>query len=153
LPTPQASSAPAAPRVFHRGHRTFLDFLRNLSGTHQRFWLLVAATGVAGGLGAVLLVHLLRAVQALVWTAHAGSLDAADTVATPLRHVLVPLAGGVIVTIVALIMKRPLGSHGTSGVLEAIWIKAGHLPLGKPSCAASCRSSPSAWARRSAFFT
>jgi chloride channel protein, CIC family len=116
---------PGAPRVFHR---TFADFLRDLSRSSQRFWLLVAATGVASGLGAVFLVHLLRAVQALVWPG-AATFDTAGAVSTPLTRILVPLGGGVLVSLVAIAMGRALGGHGTSGVIEAIWIKAGHLSL------------------------
>src|SRR5262249_33886817 len=117
---------PGAPRVFHR---TFADFLRDLSRSGQRFWLLVVATGVAGGLGAVFLVHLLRGVQALVWQEGAPTFNSAEAVASPLTRILVPLAGGVLVSLVALAMGRPLGGHGTSGVIEAIWIKGGHLSL------------------------
>lgn len=117
---------PGAPRVFHR---TFADFLRDLSRSSQRFWVLVAATGVAGGLGAVFLVHLLRGVQALVWQPGAATFDTAGAISSPLTRILVPLGGGVLVTLVAIALRRPLGGHGTSGVIEAIWIKSGHLSL------------------------
>jgi chloride channel protein, CIC family len=129
-PSPSSPTAPpgpsAAPRVFHR---SFLGFLRSLPGSNQRFWLLVAATGVAGGLGAVLLVHLLRGVQSLVWSHGAGNLEGADAASPPLLRLLVPIAGGVLVTVTALILRRPLGGHGTSGVIEAIWVRYGHLRL------------------------
>src|SRR5262249_3211476 len=51
--------------------------------------------------------------------------------ASPLARVIVCTAGGLLVTVVSLVMRRPLGGHGTSGVIEAIWCKAGHLPLGR----------------------
>ena len=123
---PSAARPPAAPRVFHR---SFLGFLRDLSSASQRFWVLVAATGAAGGLGAVFLVHLLRGVQTLVWSPVPGNLDGADAASPPLVRLVVPIAGGVIVSAVALVLRRPLGGHGTSGVIEAIWARSGHLGL------------------------
>src|SRR5262249_58968090 len=128
--TAPASSAPVrppgAPRVFHR---TFADFLRDLSRSSQRFWLLVAATGVAGGLGAVFLVHLLRGVQALVWQPGAAAFDTAGAVSTPFQRILVPLAGGVLVSLLALALRRPLGGPGTSRVIHARLVKSGPLSL------------------------
>jgi CIC family chloride channel protein len=128
----QASSSsvrpPSAPRVFYR---SFLDFLRDLSSSAQRFWLLVIATGLLSGLGAVFLVHLLRLVQGLVWHPGEAGHDASDMAASPVARLVVCAAGGILVTAVSLIMRRPLGGHGTSGVIEAIWLKAGHLPFGR----------------------
>ncbi len=124
----QPPRPPSAPRVFYR---SFRDFLRDLSSSAQRFWLLVIATGVLAGLGAVFLVHLLSLVQGLVWNPGEVAHDAADAAASPLKRLIVCTAGGVLVTITALIMRRPLGGHGTSGVIEAIWLKAGHLPAGR----------------------
>jgi CIC family chloride channel protein len=129
---PQVSSSPVrpptAPRVFYR---SFRDFLRDLSSSAQRFWLLVVATGLLSGLGAVLLVNLLRFVQGIVWNPGEVAHDAADATASPMARLIVCTAGGVLVTVVSLIMRRPLGGHGTSGVIEAIWFKAGHLPIGR----------------------
>src|SRR5258707_12289879 len=53
-----------APRLFYR---SLLDFVRDLPKGAKRFWVLVLLTGLAGGLGAVLLLHLLRLVQNLSW--------------------------------------------------------------------------------------
>src|ERR1700738_1879048 len=48
-------------------YRSLLDVIRDLSGTAKRFWVLVLLTGAAAGLGAVLLVDVLRWVQHVAW--------------------------------------------------------------------------------------
>jgi CIC family chloride channel protein len=90
--------------------------------------VLVIATGAAAGLGAVLLVSLLRWTQSTVWPAGEALLEQV-VAARPLRRFLVPTLGGVLVTAVALVVRQPLGGHGTAGIIESIWIRAGRLPL------------------------
>src|SRR5260370_34957239 len=53
-----------APRLFYR---SLLDFVRDLPKGAKRFWVLVLLTGLAGGVGAVLLLNLLRLVRDLWW--------------------------------------------------------------------------------------
>lgn len=115
----------AAPRLFYR---SVLEFLRDLPGTAQRFWVLVIATGVASGVGAALLLALLKFVQGLAWPA-GETLLASVTAASPLRRVIVTALGGVIVSVVAFALREPLRGHGTAGVIEAIWVKAGQIPF------------------------
>jgi CIC family chloride channel protein len=100
------------------------------SGAERRFWVLVVATGAAAGLGAVLLLWLLRAVQRLAWgaTESTSFLPAVQSAGTAQR-VLVPALAGVLVAVVTLLARSPVGGHGTAGIIEAIWLKEGLLSL------------------------
>lgn len=129
-PTPPREDGPrpaTAPPVFYRSVR---EFLRQLPGSAQRFWLLVIVTGASAGIGAVLLLWLLDVVIALAWPPAPSFLESVEA-ASPLRRVLVPALAGVLITLVSLLYTRPLGGHGTAGILEAIWVRKGHLPLAR----------------------
>ncbi len=115
----------AAPRLFYR---SILEFVRDLPGTAKRFWILVILTGLAGGLGAVLLLGVLNFVQGLAWPSGSTFLDSVRG-ASALRRVAVTVLAGVLVTIASLIIREPLRGHGTAGVIEAIWANAGRVPL------------------------
>jgi CIC family chloride channel protein len=73
-------------------------------------------------------MSLLRVVERLVWPEAGSFLDAVDA-APAWQRILVPSLAGVLVLAVALVMRRPLGGHGTAGVLEAIWLSRGRLSL------------------------
>ena len=123
-PPPRADRAPP---LFYRSIR---EFLRDLPGSAKRFWVLLIATGVAAGIGAVALMALLRAVEQLAWPTGANFLDSVQA-APHWRRIAVPAIGGLLVVCVALIWRRPLGGHGTAGILEAIWLSRGRLSLGR----------------------
>ena len=122
---PEAARSP--PWVFYRSLR---EFLRQLPGQAQRFWLLVFATGAIGGLGAIVLFALLGAVERHAWPAAPTFLGAVRS-ASPLRRVLVPALAGLLISVVSLLARWPVGGHGTSGILEAVWLRRGRLPLGR----------------------
>ncbi|HEY6099313.1 MAG TPA: chloride channel protein, partial [Anaeromyxobacter sp.] len=107
----------AAPPLFFRSLR---DFLRVLPRAAQRFWVLVIATGALSGLGAGLLLLVLRAVQGLAWPP-ADSFVAAVEASSPERRILVPALAGLGVGLAALLARRPFGGHGTARIIEAIW--------------------------------
>jgi len=114
-----------APRLFYR---SLIDFVRDLPKGAKRFWVLVLLTGLLGGLGAVLLLHLLRLVQNLAWAS--GSTFAESVESSPAwQRVLVPSLGGVVVTLMTLVLREPLRESGTAGVIESIWTKSGRLPF------------------------
>jgi CIC family chloride channel protein len=124
LPPGEAGREPLA-KVFHD---TLLGYLRALPSGRRRLWLLVPLSGAIPGVGAVALVHLLSLVQALAWGSGASLLEE-TTAAGPLRRVGLPLvAGGVVVLTSSLMRGFPEG-HGTSGIIEAIWVRRGQVPL------------------------
>jgi CIC family chloride channel protein len=116
-----------APPLFFRSLR---DFLRVLPGAAQRFWVLVIATGALAGLGAGGLLAVLRLVQRLSWP-EAQTFVAAVEASSPLRRVLVPALAGAGVGVIALLLRRPLGGHGTARIIEAIWNRGRELALGR----------------------
>jgi CIC family chloride channel protein len=118
---------PAERPIYYRSLR---EFLRQLPGVSKRFWVLVVATGVVSGAGAVGLLALLRLVRRLAW-GDAATFLAAFAGSSPVRRVAVPALGGVLVTVMMLLAGGRLGGHGTSGIVEAIWLKRGRMPLGR----------------------
>jgi CIC family chloride channel protein len=118
----------APPPVFYR---SFREFLRQLPGTAQRFWLLVVATGAIAGLAAAGLLELLDLVKRLTWgdgsTTFLGGVEAAS----PWRRILAPALAGLVITAVGFLYPRPIAGHGTAGIIEAIWVHKGRLALGR----------------------
>ncbi len=119
--------AGGAPPLFFRSLR---DFLRVLPGAAQRFWVLVIATGALSGVGAGALLSLLRFVQQLAWPQAENFVGAVEA-SSPLRRVGIPLLAGLIVSVVALVSRMPLGGHGTARIIEAIWHRGRELALGR----------------------
>ncbi len=119
--------AGGAPPLFFRSLR---DFLRVLPGAAQRFWVLVIATGALSGIGAGALLSGLRLVQRLAWPA-ADTFVGAVEAASPLRRVAIPALAGVVVGLIALLSRVPLGGHGTARIIEAIWHRGRELALGR----------------------
>ncbi|HEX2568094.1 MAG TPA: chloride channel protein [Polyangia bacterium] len=109
-------------------YHSFLEFFRALPGAAQRFWVLVLVTGVIAGLGAVALIGILEGVQRLAWPPALGFLPKVR-LAPPLWRVLVPLGGGALVSLATLLVRWPIRGHGTGGIIEAIWVRKGRLPL------------------------
>lgn len=105
-----------------------LDFFRELPGAGKRFWVLVLLTGAAAGLGAVLMVWLLAAVEHLAWPPGQTFLGEVSA-ASPTRTLAVTVAAGLLVVLASLLYRHPLGGHGTAGLLEAIWLKSGRVPF------------------------
>lgn len=100
-------------------------------GFGWRFWCLVSATGIAAGLGAGLLMHLLRSVQHLAWGEGAAGFAAAVE-GTSVPHRLAVLTGaGLLAGLGGLVLRhgrRAGGGH--SGELSvAIWFRGGQLPF------------------------
>ncbi len=126
-PTRRPEAARRPPWVFYRSAR---EFLRELPGQAQRFWLLVFVTGAVAGVGAVVLFAVLGAVERRAWPPGATFLGAVRN-ASPLRRVLVPAAAGLLISAVAFLARWPVRGHGTSGILEAIWVRRGRLALGQ----------------------
>ena len=123
-PPPRADRAPP---LFYR---SVGEFVRDLPGSAKRFWVLLIATGVLAGIGAVALMALLRGVETLVWPTGSSFLGSVQ-LAPAWRRIVVTSIAGLLVVAVALIMRRPMGGHGTAGILEAIWLSRGRLSLGR----------------------
>jgi CIC family chloride channel protein len=107
---------------------TLTAYLRGLPPGLRKFWLLVPCVGITAGLVAVGGVHFMGFVQRLAWGPQAGLLEATQA-ASPLRRIAVPFAGGLLVVLVELLLRRGPQGHGTSQIVEAIWVRQGLVPL------------------------
>ena len=93
-----------------------------------RFWIAVALTGLAAGIGAALLTLFFKAVQELAWGVNEPSalLEAARQ-ASPLHHVVLLLLAG-LVTGAGQWLLTQLSSGNGIEITAAIWFQAGRLP-------------------------
>ena len=90
-----------------------------------RFWMLVMVIGVAAGLGGAALIELLHAVQYHAWSYETGHFLEATERATHARRVIVLAGAGVVAGVCAIGLARVGGGE----VSEALWLRAGRLPL------------------------
>ncbi|MHB8581902.1 MAG: chloride channel protein [Gammaproteobacteria bacterium] len=95
-----------------------------------RFWGLVLLTGIGAGIGAGLLMKLLRVVQHLFYSYHAGNFLTAVEHATPLRRAVVVSSAGVIAALGVWILRRSRGGKA-GGLNESIWFRSGRMASGK----------------------
>jgi len=92
-----------------------------------RFWMAIICTGVAAGIGAVVLTRFLEIVQHFVWSGSGTHILQAAANATPWRRITVLLGAGAIVGIGQLILRRLSSGNGIE-ITSAIWFSAGRLP-------------------------
>jgi len=90
-----------------------------------RFWILVVAIGVGAGLCGAGLIELLRAVQHLAWSYHAGNFLTGVERTSWTRRVVVLAIGGVVAGVSSLALAR----RGHGEVSESIWLGGARLPL------------------------
>ena len=98
------------------------------SALTPRFWLLAALTGVASGIGAIVMMALLRAVQHAAFDYHTGEYSAAAAAHGDLRRMLVLVGGGVVAGIGGWVIHTRLGGSGGSPT-EAVWSGRDDLSL------------------------
>jgi CIC family chloride channel protein len=89
-----------------------------------RLALLVLVTGALAGVAALALLALLNLLEKLVWPG--PTFARAVAAAPPERRVLALLGAGALTTVVRLVHRAP---GGASGVVAAVWQRAGVLPL------------------------
>jgi CIC family chloride channel protein len=90
------------------------------------FFLLIPFIGLAAGGIGILLTRLARLVQAVLWGAPEGLLEAAQQAPLWVRFAA-PLAGGLALALIVLRAGRPVGGHGVSRLLEAVTLKGGKV--------------------------
>jgi CIC family chloride channel protein len=97
-----------------------------LIGFSLRFWTLVVLTGIGAGIGAGLLMKLLRAVQHVCYSYNFGSFLNGVQQAPTLRRVIVVGCAGLVASTGVFLLKRSSG--GSTGQLnERIWFHSGLL--------------------------
>ena len=116
------------PRLGRVFHDTLGSYLRELSPSARRFWVLVPVVGLIAGVGAAAGVHFLTWVQALAWGGSGALLDA--TQAAPWwRRIIIPTLAGLIIVLVSLLVGPAAEGHGSSEILESIWVRSGRMKL------------------------
>ncbi|HYO13864.1 MAG TPA: chloride channel protein [Thermoanaerobaculia bacterium] len=91
------------------------------------FYFLIASVGVVAGLGGVAVHGLIEVLQALLWQSPEGLADAARKL-PPWLVVAIPAFGGLLVGIIAWIVKQPVGGGGMSALIEAVAMSGGKIP-------------------------
>ena len=100
----------------------------SLSDLPPRAWLLTGLTGIAAGLGAIVMMAILRTVQHLAFSYHAGEYSAAAARHGDLRRMTVLVCGGIIAGFGGWILRRKLGGSGGEPT-RAVWSGSGELSL------------------------
>jgi chloride channel protein, CIC family len=100
------------------------------SGLHLKFWSLVPLVGIAAGLGAGLLMRLLRAVQRLGWPVYRDNFLAAVQATSWEHRILIVFAAGILVAAMRWVLREATGGHSAE-LVEAIWFHAGRMPVGR----------------------
>lgn len=90
-----------------------------------RFWMLVALIGLAAGIGGAALIELLRTVQHIAWSYHAGDfLDGVERTSSAQRVLVLAIGGAVAGGGVMLLARR-----GAGDVSETIWLRGARVPF------------------------
>jgi CIC family chloride channel protein len=109
------------------------DAQANVGGIREltpRFWLLVVLTGIASGIGAIVMMLVLHNVQHAAFSYHVGAYSTAAAAHSALRRVLVLLAGGVAAGLGWFAIRRWLGGTGGEPT-RAVWTGEGELSLSR----------------------
>ncbi len=94
-----------------------------------RFWVLVVLTGVAAGLGAMLMMGVLRSVQHLAFGYRSGEYSTAVSKHSDVRLVMVLAIGGLVTGAGLWAIHRLAGENGGEPT-EVVWSHTGRLALG-----------------------
>lgn len=93
----------------------------------RRFLILVPVVGIVTGFAAVALVRLLGLVQKLFWGDARHLLGAAMSV-PPMHRLLAPAIGGLLIGLLILAVRKPIGGYGTAGIIESV-ARGGVMPV------------------------
>ncbi|MHB1555302.1 MAG: chloride channel protein [Acidimicrobiales bacterium] len=99
-----------------------------LADLPPRFWVLIVLTGIGAGLGAMVMMGVLRAVQHLAFGYHSGEYSTAVAHHSDLRLVVVLAVGGLVTGVGLWIMRRFVGGTGGEPT-EVVWTRTGNLSL------------------------
>lgn len=125
-------SASQPPREDDGARRRWFSHQPNVPGVgivrsySPRFWGVVVAIGVVSGIGASLMVALLRLVERLAYGHRAPTLLAAARAAPGWRHLAALLLAALIIVVGLRVLGRLPVSGGTE-VSEALWLRSGRL--------------------------
>ena len=90
------------------------------------FWPALVVTGIGTGLGAGLLMRLLRLVQHLAYRYQSGTFLDAVSAVSPARRIVVMIAAGALAGGAAFLLRKR-GGHHAGELTVALWFHAGRL--------------------------
>ncbi len=99
-----------------------------LADLPPRFWVLVLLTGVGAGIGAMVMMGVLRTVQHIAFDYHSGEFSNAVAAHSALRLVVVLAIGGMVTGLGLWALRRFTGSTGGEPT-EVVWSRTGNLSL------------------------
>lgn len=93
----------------------------------RRFFLLIPAVGVFGGVFAIVVSYLLDGMRALLW-GDAGSFLVLGQTAPLWRVLAAPTIGGLLVGLLVWWSKQPVSGQGTALLIESVVLRQGAVP-------------------------
>lgn len=96
----------------------------------RMFWFLVVVVGILAGVGAMLMMEILRTVQHLAFSYRTGSYSTAVAQHSDVRRVAILALGGIFTGLAIWLMKRFWGDLGGEPT-AVVWDKSGSLSLGR----------------------
>ncbi|WP_249009494.1 chloride channel protein [Conexibacter sp. DBS9H8] len=117
---PQPSKRPRSLRAgalrvapeHHARARVQANFVHSVTEYDHRFWLATGLTGVAAGVGAIVMMAVLRTIQHLAFSYHHGTYSSAAAAHSDLRRLIVLLIGGLVAGVGYWFLRRVLGGTG-----------------------------------------
>jgi CIC family chloride channel protein len=88
------------------------------------FFMLIPLVGILAGAVGLVVTHLIAALQRLLWGSGEEILTAAQAAPWWIR-IAAPVVGGALLGLLIWRVKRPVGGHGTTRLLEAVALKGG----------------------------
>lgn len=88
------------------------------------FFILIPTVGVLAGVVGLVVTRLIAGLQRILWGSGEEILAAAESVPWWVR-VAAPMLGGLLLALLVWRVKRPVGGHGTTRLLEAVALKGG----------------------------
>jgi CIC family chloride channel protein len=93
-----------------------------------RFWCALVGTGIAAGIGAIVMMAVLRAVQHAAFDYHRGTFSGAAAAHSDARRLAVLAVGGVVAGVGWWVLRERAGGNGGDPT-EAVWSGKGRLSL------------------------
>ncbi len=115
---------PIVSTLLNRFKATVWSQLAKRSSSENAFLALVPVVGMATGLSAMFIAHLIAYLQRLLWGSGELMLAAAQEMPWQWR-ILIPAAGGVVVGAIAWRWRHNASGLGTAGIIHALALKGG----------------------------
>ncbi len=114
----------------HARARAQANFVHAVSEYDHRFWIATVATGVAAGVGAILMMAVLRTVQHVAFGYDHGTYSAAAAARSDLRRLVVLASGGLLAGTGYMFLRKVLGGTGGEPT-RSVWTGKDNMAVGR----------------------